>query len=645
MEADLMNAIISKTTLSAFLLILALSVAAGAQTKGWGLNLSGQLGIGNRVSPQPNPVELTGLGEVTAVDGNYQHTLFLKADGTVLSAGGNSAGELGNGTVNTTTPQPVPAPVINLSRITQVATGFVHSVAVRDDGTVWAWGHNPRGEIGDGTVSTNACQCIPTPTQALISNVVQIDAGASFTIALKSDGTVWGWGSSQNGQLGRNDFFNSTYPTPVQIGVGIPGFEDMIAISASETSAMALKSDGTVWVWGDNTAGQMGNGSFIPTNGPGCRCVLPQKNTSLADIIQITSGGAHHVALDDDGNIWTWGSNGSGQAGNGTFFNTGCGCLVTPELNHSLTNVVDIKAGGNNTSVRLQDGSVWAWGRNREGEVGNGSITTLGCECQVTPAQASVGTGNAVIGSGFFYGYASNPRFATPSATNLKQYGKNVNFNFPSVAVAGSTEYTAIDPATTGLSLPNGYTIMDDTPAYSISSTAAIPGNSRVCFNVSSEFNATEFALLKIVHEEGKGLVDRTVSSSFVRREICSDVNSLSRFVVARGTSPTANIASVGGRVLDAAGRAILNASVTIANPQGQRVTARTNPFGYYSFSNVRTIDLYTLTPSAKGYRFDPQTITVNGNLSDMNFAPRGEMEKGSEIPFRSAPRSSSLFF
>lgn len=624
-----MKSIYVMTAIMALLLTLSLSPAVSAQTKGWGLNASGQLGIGNRVSPQLDPIVIPEVPDATAMDGFYQHTLFLKANGTVMAAGANSAGEQGNGLVQSTTMQTTPGPVINLTRIVQVAAGWSHSAALRDDGTVWVWGSNQVGQAGNGTISTNECQCVAVPTQASISDVVQIQSGSRHILALKSDGTVWAWGRNASGELGiGTSVFDPVHATPVQVGVGVAGFNNIIVVAGGEYHSAALKADGTVWVWGNNNRAQVGNGAFAP-NVPGCRCeVWPVKNTTLENITQITAGGEYNVAVDTNGRVWTWGG---GHAGNGQIDWPACFCILTPEQNTTLTRVVDAKAVGYSTMVRRQDGSVWVYGDNAFGQVGNGTPDNL----QATPTQSNVGEGNAVIGSDFFSSFASNPRFITPVGTNLRQYGKSINFTFPSITSEGTTEYTGIDPTTTGLTLPAGYDIPENTPAYQISSTAG-SGTSRVCLSVPAEFDAAQFARLKVLHEEGTGLVDRTVSSSFIKREICADVGSLSRFVVARSTVSTANIT---GRVLDTNGNAILNASVTMTDSQGQRLTARTNGFGYFTFDSVAAFATYTFTASAKRFRFDPQVVTVNGDLNDLNFTPRLGGEKGNLIVLDPTPR------
>lgn len=589
-------------TLNLLLGMLFLSIGAQAQIKGWGNGTT--LGIGTQ-DVQSSPVMITSVPDATDANGYYQHAVFAKADGTVFTTGINCAGSLGNGLTDGT--QYTPAPVLNLTNVTQVAAGWCQSFALRSDGTVWGWGHNSVGQLGTGANSTNACGCIPTPAQAAISNVVQFDAGADFTLALKSDGTVWAWGFNRYGQLGNNSTVNS--PTPVQVGVGVTGFNNLIAVSAGEFHSMALKSDGTVWTWGNNGEGETGNGTF------GDQLQLqPVQNTTISDVRQIASGSSHNIAIKTDGSIWIWGS--SGQIGNGSG-SQGC-CVAVPQRNTTMANVIDVKSEGQNTLTKLNDGSIWAWGVNTHGQMGNGTVfPNTG---QLTPVQSSVGAGNALIASSFFSNYAGNPLSTTPTGANVRRFGRNVSLTFSSVTATGTTGYMAIDPSATGLNVPKGYTIQTLAPAYNVTTTAATSGKSYVCLNVPSEYNQTQFALLKILHEEGSNLVDRTVSSTYIKRRICAGAETFGRFVVAKGTTPTTGSFVISGRVLDASGRVVSKATVLLTDEQGNKRASRTNGFGYFMFEAVAAAETYTFTISGKGNVFSPQTITVHDESEVLTF-------------------------
>jgi hypothetical protein len=402
---------------------------------------------------------------------------------------------------------------------------------------------------------------------------------------------------------------------PAQVGAGVAGFNNIIAISAGETHAMALKSDGTVWVWGSNAFGQVGNGIF------GGDQLVPVQNNALSGVAQISAGLVHNVAFKTDSTFWTWGSNAYGQAGNGAFETTGCRCLTSPQQNTLLSNTVEIEAIGSGTLARLSDGGVWAWGANLAGEVGNGTITSKGCQCEPSPVQSSAGTGKALISSGDFTNFTSIPFFTTPAGANVRRFGKNVSLIFHGVTTAGTTGYTGINPAATGLNVPAGYTIQNNAPAYDITS-AAIAGKNYVCLNVSSEYDPWQFALLKILHEEGPNLVDRTTASVFIKRQVCAEAPSFSRFVVAKGTTPTPATVTITGRVVTAAGQGVSNAPIELSDGRGGSRITRTTPFGYYSFTSVPITETYLIVVTAKGRRVTPQTLTVIGDL-EVNFTAK----------------------
>jgi alpha-tubulin suppressor-like RCC1 family protein len=607
-----MKTIFAIFALSALSLILFLSPPVSGQTQGWGLNQRGQLGIGSVASPQPNPLINTSLPDATAMSISHEYALFLKADGTVAAAGANESGQLGIGSMVPTFTTVTPLTDSSMKNVIQISAGYTHSAALRADRTVWSWGLNDKGQLGVGQIFTHPCQCSITPFQTTgISDIVQIDAGKDFTIALKADGTVWAWGTNTSGQLG-NGSTAMGQPFPLQVGASVAGFNNIIAVSAGDSHAIALKSDGTVWVWGRNSEGQLGNGTT------GGNWLLPQQSPLISGIAQISAGSAHNIAFRNDGKFWAWGSNASGQFGNGTIETAGCRCVSIPQLNSVFTDLVEIEALSSGTFARLSDGSVWAWGANLAGEVGNGTISDTGCQCQRFPVQSSVGTGNALVSSGFATNFTSIPSFTTSTGANVRRFGKNISFISHGVTTQGTTGYTGINPATTGLNAPAGYTIENNAPAYNITSTA-VAGKNYVCLNVSTEYDPALFALLKILHEEGPNLVDRTTASVYMKRQVCADVPSFSRFVVAKGTTPTPGTVTVSGRVATATGQGISNVPVELSDGRGGSRVIRTTPFGYYSFSSVPITETYHIIVTAKGRRVTPQTLTVIGDL-EVNF-------------------------
>ena len=183
----------------------------------------------------------------------------------------------------------------------QIAGGDAHTIALKSEGTVWTWGYNVYGQLGDGSTTNRT-----TPVEVSnLSGITAVAGGFSHTIALKSDGTVWTWGYNTYGQLG--DETNTSRSTPVKVS----NLSGVIAIANGANSTIALKSDGTVWAWGDNESGELGDGTTTNRK-------TPVQVSSLGGIAAIAGGSEHTIALKSDGTVWAWGHNRRGQLGDGT---------------------------------------------------------------------------------------------------------------------------------------------------------------------------------------------------------------------------------------------------------------------------------------------------------------------------------------
>ncbi len=206
------------------------------------------------------------------------------------SWGNNGNGQLGDGT-NTARTSPVQ--VIQLTGVVGISAGVAFSVALKSDGTVWAWGTNGAGQLGDGT---NAQRLSPVQV-ARLTNVICIAAGpATHTLALKSDGTVWGWGYNGYGELG-----DGSGTTRYNI-VRVSDLTSIIAIATVDDHSSAVKSDGTVLSWGYNGNGELGDGSITQR-------FVPVTVTGFSGGLAVAAGSSHSLALKNDGFVWAWGSN------------------------------------------------------------------------------------------------------------------------------------------------------------------------------------------------------------------------------------------------------------------------------------------------------------------------------------------------
>ena len=234
-----------------------------------------------------------------------------------------------------------------------VKAGYSHNVALNPNGTVWAWGAGDKGELGNFqlTGSTNPVQVVG------LSNIVAIavEEESYFSLALDSSGIVWGWGANGKGQLGRADelFEDENSAAPV------PGLSNIVAIAIGYAHSVALKSDGTVWTWGYDTLGELGDGTNVYRD-------YPESIPGLTNVVQIASGSDSSFALRSNGTVWSWGYNGDGELGIGNLNNQSEPVQIT-----TLTNVVALSGGLGHTLALLSDGIVLACGANYDGQLGN----------------------------------------------------------------------------------------------------------------------------------------------------------------------------------------------------------------------------------------------------------------------------------
>lgn len=334
----------------------------------WGGNDEGQLGDGtddSRLTPVPvkGPEGKGNLDGIVAVTAGRLHTAALKKDGSVWTWGNNDKGQLGNGSTDA---QKIPVQVKTssskqyLEGIVKVAAGALHTAALKQDGSVWAWGYNDDGQLGDDSYNKrrlSAAQVKGEDGDDELNDITAIAAGNAHTLALKKNGTVWAWGNNDKGQLG--DGSTSGSKTPVQV----KGLKGMIAIVAGAEHSLALKGDGSIWAWGNNSAGQLGDKSIIKRS-------APVQVRSISGITAIAAGENHSVALKGDGTVWTWGSNSAGQLG--IDLAKGSKRLV-PALVEGLSGASAVGAGNNHTVAFKRDGTLWAWGNNNNGQLGDNS--------------------------------------------------------------------------------------------------------------------------------------------------------------------------------------------------------------------------------------------------------------------------------
>jgi alpha-tubulin suppressor-like RCC1 family protein len=310
-----------------------------------------------QTSSVPSPALISGVRAVAS--GRWGTEYALRHDGTVWAWGDNDWGQLGNGWRapdfgGSTTP----VPVVGLTGITAVASGQWTGYALRGDGTVWAWGGNLAGELGNGTNTHRN----PVPVQVSgLTGVVAIGSASGTGYALRSDGTVWAWGSNGDGELGNG----STNPSPVPVQVS--GLTGITAISSGSdaNSAYAVRNDGTVWAWGIHSFGQLGNGQGCVA-GQACFSRVPVQVSGLTGVVAVASDRDNGYAVRDDGTVWAWGSSAYGRLGNGVAceqYTRDCVSRIPVQVSN-LSGVTRV-AGSDYGGLALRaDGTVAAWGDN-----------------------------------------------------------------------------------------------------------------------------------------------------------------------------------------------------------------------------------------------------------------------------------------
>ena len=326
----------------------------------WGANVDGQLGngAGSDSALYGGVGDLTGVTQVAA---GWDHGLALTSAGTVWVWGAGNAGQLGSGS---TAESPVPEQVPGLTGVTQIAAGDGFILALTSDGSVWAWGYNAQGQLGDNSTTSST---VPVLVAGL-TGVTQISAGIEFGLALRSDGTVWAWGLNSAGELG-----NGSTATISAVPVQVTGLSQVTQIAAGGTFGMAARTQGfvssltSVWTWGDDQFGELGDGLGVPRNTP-----EQVSGISVPSITQIAAGAEFAMVLGSDGSVWAWGADYDGQLGNAATYTAQRRPVETVGMASGITR---ISAGVDHVLALRSDGTVLAWGDDSHGEIGNGTTS------------------------------------------------------------------------------------------------------------------------------------------------------------------------------------------------------------------------------------------------------------------------------
>ena len=307
----------------------------------WGANGSGQLGVNDAATRSTPVTTISGGTNWKSVAGGLDHTAAIKTDGTLWAWGANYGGQIGNNSNGSN----IYAPVTTFAGGTnwkQVACGEQYTAAIKTDGTLWNWGYNFYGHLG---INSETDRSTPVTTRLGGTNWKQVAVGQYHTAAIKTDGTLWTWGGDITGQLGINEstvFANRS--TPVTTLVGGTNWKQ---VACGRDHTVAIKIDGTLWVWGKNSYGQLAIPDGIDRLTPTTTFV------GGTNWKQVASGGIYTAAIKTDGTLWTWGSSAT---------------PVTTILGG--TNWKQVACGGNHTAAIKTDGTLWIWGSNFYGTLG-----------------------------------------------------------------------------------------------------------------------------------------------------------------------------------------------------------------------------------------------------------------------------------
>ena len=314
-----------------------------------------------------------------------EHSMIIKTDGSLWGFGRNAEGQLGDGT---TTNRNTPTLIIS-SGVVQVARGHRHTLVVKTDGSLWTFGHNNYGQLGDGSTTNRT-----TPTQILPSGVSQVSVGYFHSLILKTNGSLWTMGKNLYGQLG--DGTNTDRNTPMQIlSSGVS------KIAAGGYFSLILKTDQSLWSFGMNTRGQLGDGTTTNRNTP--------TQTSISSLSKFFTGGEHSLILKTDGSLWSFGKNDEGQLGDGT---TSSRTTPTQILSDGVSN---IDADLFHSFIVKLDGSLWSFGRNSEGQLGDGTTSNRSNPTQI------LSSGVAQVVGGYYHS------LILKTDGSLWAFGKNID--------------------------------------------------------------------------------------------------------------------------------------------------------------------------------------------------------------------------
>lgn len=344
-----------------------IGLKADGKLYSWGSNIRGQLGDGTSFDRNVPTVVSGNSSAWKQVAVGDRFAVAIRTDGTLWAWGYNLFGQLGDGTQ---IDRLVPVQVGTAKNWSNVAAGKAHVVALQTtttgtttSSTMWVWGSNANGQLGITGTATDGFR--PRQVGTATDNWLTIAAGDAHTLAIKGDQTLWAWGDNTNGQLGNGSSAGGNVTAPVQIGTALWSY-----VAAGGEHSLAIRNAGTLWGWGKNESGQVGNGSTSTQT-------APAQIGAATDWARVAGGVAHSVGVRNNGTLWAWGSNNEGQLSNST------NDTQVPAQVGNLNVWKYVAAGAYHSAAQRADSSLWTWGRNTEGQLGNGGNTTSSVQLNI----------------------------------------------------------------------------------------------------------------------------------------------------------------------------------------------------------------------------------------------------------------------
>ena len=314
----------------------------------WGGNYHGQIGDRSTTS-RSRPVKITDSNvagylkeySVSKIAMGWIHSAAVTQDGSLYVWGSNGSGQIGDGT--TTDRRSLPVKV--MENVAEVSLGSYHSAAVTRDGNLYMWGSNDMGQIGDGT-TTNRSRPVK-----IMENIAEVSLGYDYSAAITRDGSLYLWGCNPYGQIGDGTITKRNRPVKVM--------ENVAEVSLGEYHSAAVTRDGNLYMWGYNSSGQIGDGTTVKISRP---------KRIAQNIAHVSLGSYHSAAVTRDGSLYVWGNNSNGQIGDGTTTNRSRPVKI-------MENVVEVSLGvtGSHSAAVTRDGSLYVWGNNSNGQIGDGT--------------------------------------------------------------------------------------------------------------------------------------------------------------------------------------------------------------------------------------------------------------------------------